>query len=73
MKILSFFPDFPRLQGLVGGSDQIWKIPDFFEPFPYPIIFSPPYSSLFALKPLGEIRPSKGNLIVIKSDKTGYY
>ena len=46
----------------------------FFEPFPYPKIFSPPYSSLFALMPLGEIRPSpKGNLDVIKSDKTGYY
>ena len=30
-----FFPDFPRLQGWVGGWDQIWKIPDFFfEPFP---------------------------------------
>ena len=25
-----FFPDFLRLQGWVGGSDQIWKIPDFF-------------------------------------------
>ena len=29
IKILFFFPDFPRLQGW-GGSDQIWRIPDFF-------------------------------------------
>ena len=29
IKIL-FFPDFPRLQVRVGGSDQIQKIPDFF-------------------------------------------
>ena len=28
MKI-SFFADFGHFKGLVGGSDQIWKIPDF--------------------------------------------
>ena len=30
IKISFFFPDFPQLQEWVGGSDQIWKIPDFF-------------------------------------------
>ena len=29
-----FFPDFSRLQVWVGGSDKIWKIPDFFKSFP---------------------------------------
>ena len=46
IKILFFFPDFPRLQGWMGGSDQIWKIPDFFfliEPFPNP----PPKKKLY--------------------------
>ena len=30
LKILFFFSYFPRLQGWVGASDQIWIIPDFF-------------------------------------------
>ena len=38
IKFLFFFPDFGDFWGWVGGSDRIWKIPDFFffffDPFP---------------------------------------
>ena len=37
IKISFFSPDFLQLQGWVGRSDQIWKIPDYFfliDPFP---------------------------------------
>ena len=35
IKFLFFFQIFHDYRGGVGGSDQIWKIPDFFfEPFP---------------------------------------
>ena len=50
IKNLFFFPDFLRLQGWVGGSDQIWKIPDFFfliEPFPIDKLIVAPSTSTF--------------------------